>query len=210
MLGHASINHHPQHLLSRLPRHAGLRRRRDGSGATVSTTSLGLQQKGSEALPSYLCIRKIPLFAETKRWAMPYRTSDPLLVREVKALRIGTPLSANLARTSGFCRLLRRCFPALSGCVRLRLQHLNLCRPAPFTPTLSGSGSTLMRKRCAARRCAEQASPYPKNIKRPEPLKHLGPLSVSSKLLATCNAGSLESPRINTLGSSVNRGNHPP
>ena len=36
-------NHHPEHLLSRTPRHAGLRRRCDGSSTIVRATSLGLQ-----------------------------------------------------------------------------------------------------------------------------------------------------------------------
>ena len=36
-------NHHPEHLLSRTPRHAGLRRRRDGGSAIVRATLLGLQ-----------------------------------------------------------------------------------------------------------------------------------------------------------------------
>jgi hypothetical protein len=71
--------------------------------------------------------------------------------------------------------------------VAARLQHLILPRPAPFSPTPLGAGSTLVRESCAAR-CAEQASPYPKDIKRPEPLKDPGPLSMSSKLPATCNA----------------------
>ena len=64
-------NYHPQHLLSRPSGHAGLRSRRDGSGAIVRTTSLRLQQKGQEALPGPLAVpTKCRYLQEIYKWAM--------------------------------------------------------------------------------------------------------------------------------------------
>jgi hypothetical protein len=57
-------NHHPQHLLSRFARHAGLRRRRDRSGVgshvvrlTRFRVAARLQQKGRDTLPDPLYFR---------------------------------------------------------------------------------------------------------------------------------------------------------
>jgi hypothetical protein len=64
--------------------------------------------------------------------------------------------------------------------VAARLQRLTLLRPAPFSPTLSGSGKPLVRESCAAR-CAEQASPTQEHKKAGAPIRtpalFLSPLS---------------------------------
>ena len=43
-----------------------------------------------------------------------FEPATPLLVSYVKAFLVGTALSENPAYISGFCRFLRRRFPALS------------------------------------------------------------------------------------------------
>ena len=84
-------SHHPQHLLSRPVRHAGLRGRSHGSGVGyhfVSRAPFGLQYGCSKrarihflALTFVRCYTcKLPLFLSGRCWV---RTSDPLLVREV-------------------------------------------------------------------------------------------------------------------------------
>ena len=68
---------------------------------------------------SYVC----PAEHNFSKWVMPYRTSDPLLVREVGVFLLRSVLLGDCAYLSGFRHLGSEADPVVFGSVLLRLQH---------------------------------------------------------------------------------------